>query len=358
MSKVNNKNDELSIKIYTMTHKKFDLPTDPIYIPLHVGREGKEDLGYLCDNTGDNISNLNCYYSELTGLYWAWKNDTTSDILGLCHYRRYLLDENELVLTKDEIVDYLKDYDILTSKKLELNFSYYYGFGKNHDEGDLNILASVLKDMYPSFYSMYEKRVHEKNTYFGNIMICKRDLFAAYCQFLFPIFEKMHPLLDLDKLDSYHKRLYGFISEFLLMVWCEYNGLKVKECKVGIIGEKKETHEVVERILLYFAEGDYLNAKSYFLDINRKRPDIMMEASDVDGRLHLCLEAISICEFEMAEYGKIIFPIKDNPETIFSLLNQINEYASSESESTLLLKNEKISDVACFIAKKLYSSNG
>jgi hypothetical protein len=44
----------MDIKIYTLTHKKFDVPPDPLYVPLQVGREGKEDLGYLCDNTGEN----------------------------------------------------------------------------------------------------------------------------------------------------------------------------------------------------------------------------------------------------------------------------------------------------------------
>jgi hypothetical protein len=29
------------------------------YLPLHVGREGKEDLGYIGDNTEDNISTKN-----------------------------------------------------------------------------------------------------------------------------------------------------------------------------------------------------------------------------------------------------------------------------------------------------------
>lgn len=61
------------VKIYTMTHKKFDVPNDPMYVPLQVGAEGKEPLGYVRDNTGENISALNCYYSELTGVYWIWK---------------------------------------------------------------------------------------------------------------------------------------------------------------------------------------------------------------------------------------------------------------------------------------------
>ena len=51
----------MDIKIYTLTHKKFNVPPDPLYVPLQVGSEEKEDLGYLCDNTGENISALNCY---------------------------------------------------------------------------------------------------------------------------------------------------------------------------------------------------------------------------------------------------------------------------------------------------------
>ena len=46
----------MSTRIYVMTHKKFCPPDDPAYIPLHVGRAGKEDLGYMGDDTGEHIS--------------------------------------------------------------------------------------------------------------------------------------------------------------------------------------------------------------------------------------------------------------------------------------------------------------
>ena len=71
------------------------MPNDDMYIPLHVGAEGKKDkqgnpldLGYQKDNTGENISELNASYCELTGLYWAWKN-LDADFIGLSHYRRH-----------------------------------------------------------------------------------------------------------------------------------------------------------------------------------------------------------------------------------------------------------------------------
>ena len=82
-------------KIIVATHKQFTMPEDAeLYLPIHVGSEGKEKLGYQCDNEGDNISNLNPYYCELTGLYWAWKN-LDCDYLGLVHYRRYFTSKSQ-----------------------------------------------------------------------------------------------------------------------------------------------------------------------------------------------------------------------------------------------------------------------
>ena len=89
----------MNIKIYTMTHKPFKKPDDPVYIPLHVGREISQDLGYMGDNTGEHISDLNPYYGELTGLYWIWKNETEADIIGICHYRRYFINEDGSFMT-------------------------------------------------------------------------------------------------------------------------------------------------------------------------------------------------------------------------------------------------------------------
>ena len=85
----------MSMRIYTMTHKKFTPLSDKLYVPLHVGRACGEDFGYQGDDTGEQISALNCYYSELTGFYWIWKNCHDVDYVGPCHYRRYMINEKE-----------------------------------------------------------------------------------------------------------------------------------------------------------------------------------------------------------------------------------------------------------------------
>jgi len=339
----------MNTTIYTLTHKKFDVPPDKTYQPLQVGAAAHDDLGYLRDDTGDNISALNCYYSELTGVYWVWKNVKDTDIVGVCHYRRFLLNDQELILTKREIESLLGEYDILTSKALDLNFSYYYGFGENHCPTDIDDTIDVIRKLYPDFSVLFEERVHENHTYFGNIMYCKKEIFDDYCAFLFPIFEELHKIIDLDSYDEYHRRLFGFISEFLLFVWCEYKNLKVKECKVGIIGEKKETRETKEKIYEFLNKKDVQGAKAYFLSVRKNRPDILMEASDITGELHLCLEIISICEYEELKLGKIITPLELSYHELISWVNQLNKDVISGHAK----EKANTSGVAIDIAKTL-----
>ena len=111
-----------TVKIIVATHKKYEMPQDAMYLPLHVGAEGKTDqngnpldLGYQKDNTGENISNKNAAYCELTGLYWAWKNLDT-DYTGLAHYRRHFGKKTkapfEGVLTYNELRPMLEKYKI------------------------------------------------------------------------------------------------------------------------------------------------------------------------------------------------------------------------------------------------------
>ena len=46
----------MSVRIFAMTHKKFDVPPEQLYIPMHVGHANAEqEYGYLGDDTGDNI---------------------------------------------------------------------------------------------------------------------------------------------------------------------------------------------------------------------------------------------------------------------------------------------------------------
>ena len=123
----------MNTKIIVVTHKKYDdIYHDSIYIPVEVGAINREKHYYEnIDCTGDNISEKNYCYCELTGLYWAWKN-LDYDILGLCHYRRYfsqsrfeLNDKKHNILKQADIEKVLSQNDIILPKTTKLKESIY-----------------------------------------------------------------------------------------------------------------------------------------------------------------------------------------------------------------------------------------
>lgn len=349
----------MSVRIFTMTHKNFEVRKDKMYIPLQVGRAKSVDLGYLGDDTGDNISELNCFYSELTGVYWIWKNYKFSDYVGVCHYRRYLINEEGRLFQESEFQEILKEYDIITTKSLELNFSYFEGYGLNHNIQDLIETGIVMREKYPEYHVEFERIVNSNQTYFGNIMVTSKELFDEYASWLFDIFFEVQKRIDVSSYDDYHKRVFGFISEILLMVWVSTKKLKTYECVVGMVGEKYETKEMKDKLGEYFIHKDIQGAKLYFIEFREKRPDVLMEASDTTGELKLAMQVIATSDMEYQTYQKsILDDINDFNELMihFKKVNSIiNRYRLNQNlaDDIVFLQNSKISHIAIEIAVKI-----
>ena len=56
----------MDIKILVAAHKKYWMPDDSVFLQIQVGAALHPALGYIPDNTGDNISAKNPNYCELT----------------------------------------------------------------------------------------------------------------------------------------------------------------------------------------------------------------------------------------------------------------------------------------------------
>ena len=354
----------MSVRIYTMTHKKFIPPSDTMYIPLQVGRVNAADLGFLGDDTGNHISHKNCYYSELTGLYWIWKNVNDVNYAGLCHYRRYPLNQEGSMLREEEIEKILLEYDIITSKRISLNFSYAYGYGENHNPIDLQVTGEVISELYPEYYPVFEKLVHEKQTYFGNIMITSKKLFDEYAQWLFSIFFQVEKRIDVSSYDEYHKRVFGFISEFLLYVWVTAKKLKPYECMIGMIAEKFETKEIKKRLAEYFKVRKIEEAKNYFMEFIKKRPDVLMEAADETGEIKLAMQAIVTFDHEYATYGHSLLDQVDDFSALMLIYRKLNllilkcaQAQNTLSEEIEFLKKYRISKIAIEVGVRVMSQD-
>lgn len=318
----------MSVRIFAMTHRKFEAPGNPMYIPVHVGhKNAKEEFGYLPDDTGDNISQLNCYYAELSGVYWVWKNFHSADYVGICHYRRYITDEDGYVFSEVDYEKLFKSFDIVTTKQLELPNSYYYGFGAHHNIAVLDKTGEIIRELYPDYYDTFTELVHKNKTYFANMLVAPKALYDEYCEWLFSILFKLQVEIDLTFEDDYHKRVFGFVSEFLLYVWVKRRGLRALECRVAVIGEKSEIGEIKKSMEAFFKNRDAKGAKEYFSGYLKKRPDILMEASDITGECKLCLQAVSVANLELEACGRCFLEDIDRYDDILGYFRRINRIA-------------------------------
>ncbi len=218
----------MDIKIFIAAHKKFTPPQENIYIPLHVGREGKEDFGYIGDNTGEHISEKNPNYCELTGMYWMWKN-VTCDVIGLCHYRRYFV-QNDTILTKNYIEQVMNGYDmIIGNSSMSPHGSVEEHYIHQHGKQDLEICRQVLEQLAPDYLEAYDWCMTSNLMNLGNMVITTKKLYDAYCAWLFPILFEIEKQTDISGYDTYQARIYGFLSERLFRVWITQQEIRVRE---------------------------------------------------------------------------------------------------------------------------------
>lgn len=230
------------IKVVVATHKKYEMPKDEMYIPIHAGKEGKDELGYKGDNQGDNISIKNPYFCELTVLYWAWKN-LNSQYVGLSHYRRHFSIQKKIpkdtsgriesVLTQEQADNLLNNADIILPKKRK----YYIESLYNHYKHTLYIepleeTRKIIEKKYPDYLKEFDQLHKRTSAHMFNMFIMKKEYLNEYCTWLFDILFELEKRIDVSQYDTFHARFFGRISELLLDVWINTKKIKYKEVRV------------------------------------------------------------------------------------------------------------------------------
>lgn len=224
-----------NVKIFVAMHKPSIAFVSDVITPIHVGKaKSKTNLGIAGDNTGDNISDKDPFYSEVSAIYWMWKN-VEADIVGLYQYRRYLdLNENlfEIPLSHKHfsyltgnnlksITTLMEEYDIILPHKEKLKTSLYNHFILNHPKEGIDTVLEVIKEKYPEEYEKAYMALQEKEGYFHNIFITKKEVLNDYASWLFDILfeteKRVHHILE--KKSSHDRRHYGFLAERLLHIY-------------------------------------------------------------------------------------------------------------------------------------------
>ncbi len=241
-----------NISIYVIAHKPYIFPNNDEYKIIQVG-DSKESFSKIRDNSGENITNKNQCFAELTAQYWVWKNDIKSDIIGFCHYRRYFdfkLKEGEYFLGKERCCKYLQNNfdaqfiednlqkaDIILPVPFPLKeISIRRHYSIFHDIEDLNLMKQVLLELYPEYRQAVNITLEKNEMYACNMFIMKRSLFQSYMKWLFNILEHMEPFVKIKQ--GYQTRILAFLAERMLNIYVEFNQLKIKEIPRIFIDKK------------------------------------------------------------------------------------------------------------------------
>lgn len=268
----------MDVKILVCYHTNSVLISNDVYVPIQVGKQNsKLLLPMIGDDLGDNISNLNGVFCELTGLYWGWKN-IKADYIGLCHYRRIfafntfndsfrsvinlaryftsrflysiirasanvmgyinirvLNSEKDFVNSADNFANEIKSY-LLKNPKIKAfalkpvrigNLTNYYFFSMISGKKHVVSIKNIVKEYYPDIYPYVEKTLKSNKLYYANMVILKSEILDDYCTFIFDVLIKhYHWCLDekivSSKDDLAISRLMGYMAEFLTSSYISY----------------------------------------------------------------------------------------------------------------------------------------
>ena len=197
----------------------------------------------LKDNTGDNISLENTQCSELTGVYWSWKNDSNLDIVGIEHYRRHFIKHDAVIddyvhtedlLTAEDFENLLSDKDFVVPVHESLwNTSVYdlyvICFGKEQADNIIKWMGKYYKRK-SKYYNALLNHMSRNELYRGNMFVTTKAQFDEYCNELFGLIDYMKCHMEV-KPDS---RVWGYVSEIFPMIYIMANKKSFVEADVAV----------------------------------------------------------------------------------------------------------------------------
>ncbi|MBQ3727525.1 MAG: DUF4422 domain-containing protein [Selenomonadaceae bacterium] len=239
---------EKNFCVYVVTHKDAKLDALPDgYEIIHAGHaQAKEKFGYLGDDTGDHISELNLYLNETTALYWMWKN-TSHSIVGLNHYRRFFTEtptENfsvEKILPRAKAEELLRDFDIIVAKnilsRMPLNCLQIILSGGDLEEFVSKIFEKHIARKQPEYLDAFKLTANSYTCFQYEMFLTRRKIFDAFCEWLFSflldVTEEVFARTNIRQISNPRKyRTIGIICERLMTVWLRKNRLRIKKLPV------------------------------------------------------------------------------------------------------------------------------
>ncbi len=215
-------------KFYKDKPLQSDFPLPGWVTPVQAGAAlTKERVADVLDCSGENISVKNVNYSELTVLYWMWKNCFGQehaykesyggmDYYGLSHYRRILeISQDDVLRLADNGVDVVLPHPMPYEPDIAAHHKRYLS-----DE-DWKVLLMVLGEQQPEYSKALPGILSQQYFYNYNIILARREALDDYCKWLFPVLESVDRICNPE--GKRRDRYLGYMGETLETLYFMHN---------------------------------------------------------------------------------------------------------------------------------------
>lgn len=264
----------MKISIFVSAHTNFNQAVifdDTIRKSLLVGAYNKnekdrKDFDYLDSSRENHVSFKNPYYSELSGLYWVWKNDK-SDVLGFEQYRRLFFNRSLKfwkynLLNATKIKRILKKHEIIVANKSifkDKTMIQQYNDAGHSRELFIKVI-NYINEKDINMMKDYQKILNDNKLFNHNMFIAPREIIENYLEWLYDIFEYVENDSNYDRTILTYRSL-GFIAERLFTIWLLSRNIKAKEIFVRKIDLTKPA--IYNNLVNFIAEFGYISKKIY-----------------------------------------------------------------------------------------------
>lgn len=257
-----------SIKILIAYKRNTKQLRSGVFVPIQTGAAiGAERFeGMLHDDEGENISEKNESFCELTAIYWAWKNYEqvgNPDYIGFMHHRRhFIFNDREYQKDKWGLVEFadldeeymaacslhdeavqaaVEGYDALLPEKCNVGLTVREQYEHYHRVEDFDLAMQILKQMQPEYAPLAAAYSKSKEAYYLLMGIYKREIFFRYCEWLFGLLSEIGERIDVSDYTAYQKRAYGFLAERLTGIFflkLAEEGKKLRHMRVAFLANE------------------------------------------------------------------------------------------------------------------------
>lgn len=247
------------IRIYVITNGVIPKMLSNFHFVLQTGSRGKKSIVEGCarDDSGNNISERNSKYAELTGLYWIWKNQN-AEYVGMLQYKRRFAIEYGCtlfgrrlifgyhILSSKDMMHCLRKYDAIVAEEdlgsQTVDLQFRTGGNRGLYPGIiLDATEEIIKKEFPEYYDELRKVMNGTVINPHNMIVARKDILDKYCEFLFPILERLDEYVPVGFDNANYNRMYGWLAERLLGVYLKHYSISYKKFPVVDIEHTKLT---------------------------------------------------------------------------------------------------------------------